>query len=158
MDGILTKGVTLYISDTAATTPGTTVKSHWNWTSKEEVTSMFSFPSPRGTREGVDVTNLSHSSFHSIPGLRQNGDRLSFELYVEGYDSTDNYTILKSLADDSVKGFGLQFPAADGTDDLIYFFEGIPDITVQGGGINEAIKATLDVFLQSDIEEGSSFS
>ena len=157
-DGILTKNITLYYSTTAATTPDNTPKGNWNWSGKTAVSSMFSFPAPRGTRDAISVTNLSCDSQISIPGLRNNGDRLTFEVYYEGNDSGDNWTKLNTLANGNVAGFALEFPATHTTNKVIYFFEGIADVTMQGGGVNEAIKCTLDIFLQSDIDMQTSFT
>ena len=152
MDGILTKGVTLFVTDDAAANPGTTVKSKYDWTNKVAISSMFSFPTPKGQREAVDVTDLSDDSYHSIPGLRNNGNILTFECYYEGNATGDNYADLKSYFDGaSINGYALQFP----NNGPVFFFEGIGDMTIQGGGINEALKFNVDVFLQSDIEEGS---
>lgn len=150
MNGVITKGITLYCSDTPAT-GGTDPKSNWNWTGKTAISSMFSFPTPKGQREAIDVTDLSDDCYKSIPGLRNNGNILTFECYYEGNETGDNYNDLVTLlGGDTVKGFALQFP---GTDGPVFFFEGIADITIQGGGINEAIKFNLDIFLQSDVQE-----
>lgn len=152
MNGILTKGVTLYCSDTPAT-GGSDPKTNWDWTNKAAITSMFSFPSPKGQKEAVDVTDLSDDCYKSIPGLRNNGNILTFECYYEGNESGDNYSELSTLlGGGTAKGFALQFP---GTGAPVFFFEGIADLAIQGGGINEAIKFNLDIFLQSDILESS---
>ena len=154
-EGILTKGITLYYSNTAATTPSTSVKSHWNWSGKSEVTSMFSFPDLKGSRDAVDVTTLAHDSYQYIQGIKNNGNILSFELIYEGNASGDNFYALSALetAGNAV-GFGLQFPNSG----AIFMFEGFVNVVIQGGGVNEAIKCTLEVTLSSDIEVEASFS
>lgn len=154
-EGILTKGITLYYTDDDASVPGSTVKSHWDWSGKSEVTSMFTFPNLKGSRDAVDVTTLAHDSYQYIQGIKNNGNILSFDLIYEGNTSGDNFYALSALeAAGKAIGFGLQFPNSG----AIFMFEGFVNVVIQGGGVNEAIKCTLEVTLNSDIEVEASFS
>lgn len=146
-NGILTKGVELYNSTAAAASPGSTIASHWTWAT-DPLKSMFTYPDLGGSRDSIDVTCFQHDSYVYIPGIKDLGDKLTFEFIYEGNASTDNFAKVKALADDNIHGFYLQFPNSGSK----FYFEGYANVIIQGAGVNEAIKFTLEITISSDFE------
>lgn len=100
------------------------------------------------------MTTLSNKSKIGVPGI-QNNDAMTFDA---NYNPTV-YSTLKALADGTAKHWAVYFGASvsgstvtpDGSDGK-FTFDGILDVFVTGGGVNEGRSMTITITPTSDIE------
>lgn len=119
-----------------------------------ELYGMNSYPKMGGTPQKVDVSNMRDSKKRSINGL-QEVDNLDFGFYynAESKDDSDSmakkaFSKLKTLEKSNKLVFWrLTFP-----DDSHYDWQGKPIVNMDGGSVGEAMKFTLSVSLESDLE------
>ena len=96
------------------------------------------FPDLGGSPEMLETTTLSDKMQTYIPGIQSS----------EAMEFTCNYTLedFKTLQDLSGKEaeYGIFFGGTDGPDGK-FVFNGIPNVFVSGGGVNEVVSMTLSI-------------
>ena len=100
------------------------------------------------------MTTLSNKSKIGVPGI-QNNDAMTFDA---NYNPTV-YASLQALADGTAKHWAVYFGATvsgttvtpDGSDGK-FTFDGILDVFVTGGGVNEGRSMTITITPTTDIE------
>lgn len=106
------------------------------------------------TLDLIDMTTLSNKSKIGVPGI-QNNDAMTFDA---NYNPTV-YTSLKALADGTAKHWAVYFGASvsgstvtpDGSDGK-FTFDGILDVFVTGGGVNEGRSMQISITPTTDID------
>ena len=101
----------------------------------------------------IDMTTLSNKSKIGVPGI-QNNDAMTFEA---NYNPTV-YTSIKALADGTAKHWAVYFGGTvsgetvtpDGSDGK-FTFDGIIDVFVSGGSVNEGRGMTITITPTTDI-------
>ncbi len=114
-----------------------------------------STPDMGGKPDKIDVTNLSDTIKRSIRGLKDPGD-LDFGFYYNTADTSisesmvrDSYATLRALdKSGAVVYFKLTYP--DGTG---FAFNGQISVIRAAAEVNQALKFTLSVAAQSDLED-----
>lgn len=98
------------------------------------------------------MTTLSNKSKIGVPGI-QNNDAMTFDA---NYDPTD-YQTLKALADGTAKHWGIYFGGTESNgvvtptgDDGKFTFDGILDVYVTGGGVNEGRSMQISITPTTD--------
>lgn len=113
----------------------------------ENLVDIKSFPD-LGTAPGtVDVTTLRNACKVYLRGLIDTG-ALEF---TANYDKAD-FAKLKALT--GVQHFGVQF-GKDGKDG-VFLFDGELTVTVNGGGVEEAVEMTVSIVVSSELTVGES--
>ena len=107
------------------------------------------FPDLGAAPEQIDVTTLCDTSRHFIPGVQAN-DALTFKAWY----TADAYTTLKALAGtDTPYAVWFGGTAADtptGSNGK-FSFRGDLRVTVDGGGVNDAVSMTITIYPSTDI-------
>lgn len=98
------------------------------------------------------MTTLSNKSKIGVPGI-QNNDAMTFDA---NYDPTD-YQTLKALADGTAKHFAIYFGGTEDNGvvtptgaDGKFTFDGILDVYVTGGGVNEGRSMQISITPTTD--------
>lgn len=98
------------------------------------------------------MTTLSNKSKIGVPGI-QNNDAMTFDA---NYDPTD-YQTLKALADGTAKHFAIYFGGTESNGvvtptgaDGKFTFDGILDVYVAGGGVNEGRTMQISITPTTD--------
>lgn len=98
------------------------------------------------------MTTLSNKSKIGVPSI-QNNDAMTFDA---NYDPTD-YTTLKALADGTAKHFAIYFGGTESNGvvtptgaDGKFTFDGILDVYVTGGGVNEGRTMQISITPTTD--------
>lgn len=118
-----------------------------------KVCDIKSYPDIGGAPDLIDMTTLSNKSKIGVPGI-QNNDAMTF-------DANYNPTVLSSLqglADGTAKHWAIYFGASvsgstvtpDGSDGK-FTFDGILDVYVTGGGVNEGRSMQISITPTTDI-------
>lgn len=115
---------------------------------------LFSVPEMGGTPEQIDVTNLEDAHKRSILGINDNGTA-DFEFYAteDETDATaqirDTWNILRGYqtAGDPLL-WKLEYPDGEG-----FEWQGHCSVRRQSVGVNNAVKFTLTVGLESELED-----
>ncbi len=115
---------------------------------------LFTVPEMGGTPETIDVTNLEDSIKRNIPGIGDTGI-LEFEFYAtEGETDTtaqirDTWNILRGYqtAGDAMM-WKLEYPDGEG-----FTWKGKCNVRRQSVGVNNAIKFTLSIGLESELTD-----
>jgi hypothetical protein len=115
---------------------------------------LFTVPEMGGTPETIDVTNLEDAIKRNIPGIGDTGI-LEFEFYAtEGETDTtaqirDTWNILRGYqtAGDAMM-WKLEYPDGEG-----FTWKGKCNVRRQAVGVNNAIKFTLAVGLESELTD-----
>ena len=102
----------------------------------------------------IDMTTLSNKSKIGVPGI-QNNDAMTFDA---NYNPTV-FASLQALADGTAKHWAVYFGASvsgttvtpDGSDGK-FTFDGILDVFVTGGGVNEGRSMTITITPTTDID------
>lgn len=124
---------------------GLTLSYATNGTTYTALTNLIDIPNLGGTAEKVDVTNLADGSRRSIKGIIDYGD-LEFNFY---YDKTQ-FAALSALS--GVINWKVSIPdGASGAAGTVATFSGEPTVALSGAGVNEAVKYTLTIALNSEI-------
>lgn len=117
-----------------------------------KVVDIKSYPDIGGAPDLIDMTTLSNKSKIGVPGI-QNNDALTFDA---NYDPTD-YTTLKTLADGTAKHFAIYFGGTESNGvvtptgaDGKFTFDGILDVYVAGGGVNEGRTMQISITPTTD--------
>lgn len=109
-----------------------------------------SFPDMGSSPEQIDVTSLCDETRHYIPGVSDTSGGLEFEAF---YTPTD-YTTLAALKGQD-NNYALWFGAAsNGTPDGHngkFSFKGDLRVTLNGGGVNDAVTMTITIYPSTDI-------
>lgn len=119
-----------------------------------KVCDIKSYPDLGGSPDLIDMTTLSNKSKIGVPGI-QNNDAMTFDA---NYNPTV-YASLQALADGTAKHWAVYFGATvsgttvtpDGSDGK-FTFDGILDVFVTGGGVNEGRSMTITITPTTDIE------
>lgn len=115
---------------------------------------LFTVPEMGGTPEMIDVTNLEDSIKRNIPGIGDTGT-LDFEFYATE-DETDTSTQIRDTwnilrgyqtAGDTMM-WKLEYPDGEG-----FAWKGKCSVRRQSVGVNNAIKFTLTVGLESELAD-----
>jgi hypothetical protein len=115
---------------------------------------LFTVPEMGGTPETIDVTNLEDAIKRNIPGIGDTGI-LEFEFYAtEGETDTtaqirDTWNILRGYqtAGDAMM-WKLEYPDGEG-----FTWKGKCNVRRQAVGVNNAIKFTLAIVLESELTD-----
>jgi hypothetical protein len=115
---------------------------------------LFTVPEMGGTPETIDVTNLEDAIKRNIPGIGDTGI-LEFEFYAtEGETDTtaqirDTWNILRGYqtAGDAMM-WKLEYPDGEG-----FTWKGKCNVRRQAVGVNNAIKFTLAIGLESELTD-----
>ena len=115
---------------------------------------LFTVPEMGGTPETIDVTNLEDAIKRNIPGIGDTGI-LEFEFYAtEGETDTtaqirDTWNILRGYqtAGDAMM-WKLEYPDGEG-----FTWKGKCTVRRQAVGVNNAIKFTLAIGLESELTD-----
>jgi hypothetical protein len=115
---------------------------------------LFTVPEMGGTPETIDVTNLEDAIKRNIPGIGDTG-MLEFEFYAtEGETDTtaqirDTWNILRGYqtAGDAMM-WKLEYPDGEG-----FTWKGKCTVRRQAVGVNNAIKFTLAIGLESELTD-----
>ena len=121
--------------------------------SYSEVCPIKSYPDLGGAPDLIDMTTLSNKSKIGVPGI-QNNDAMTFEA---NYNPTV-YNELLAYADGTARNWAVYFGASisgstvtpDGSDGK-FTFQGLFDVFVAGGGVNEGRSMTITITPTSDI-------
>jgi hypothetical protein len=115
---------------------------------------LFTVPEMGGTPELIDVTNLEDSIKRNILGIQDTGT-LDFEFYAteDETDTTeqvrDTWNILRGYQTaDTLLMWKLEYPDGEG-----FTWKGKCSVRRQSVGVNQAIKFTLTVGLDSPLED-----
>lgn len=113
---------------------------------------LFTVPEMGGTPEQIDVTNLEDSHKRSILGIQDTGT-LDFEFYAteDEKDTTeqirDTWNILRGYqTSNTLLMWKLEYPDSEG-----FTWKGKCSVRRQSVGVNQAIKFTLTVGLDSSL-------
>ena len=117
-----------------------------------KVVDIKSYPDIGGAPDLIDMTTLSNKSKIGVPGI-QNNDAMTFDA---NYDPTD-YQTLKALADGTAKHFAIYFGGTESNGvvtptgaDGKFTFDGILDVYVTGGGVNEGRSMQISITPTTD--------
>lgn len=121
--------------------------------SYSEVCPIKSYPDLGGAPDLIDMTTLSNKSKIGVPGI-QNNDAMTFEA---NYNPTV-YNELLAYADGTARNWAVYFGASisgstvtpDGSDGK-FTFQGLFDVFVAGGGVNEGRSMTITITPTTDI-------
>ena len=115
---------------------------------------LFTVPEMGGTPEMIDVTNLEDSIKRNIPGIGDTGT-LDFEFYAteDETDTTtqirDTWNILRGYQTaDTELMWKLEYPDGEG-----FTWKGKCSVRRQSVGVNNAIKFTLTVGLETGLDD-----
>ena len=115
---------------------------------------LFTVPEMGGTPELIDVTNLEDSIKRNILGIQDTGT-LDFEFYAtEGETDTteqvrDTWNILRGYQTaDTLLMWKLEYPDGEG-----FTWKGKCSVRRQSVGVNQAIRFTLTVGLDTSLED-----
>lgn len=117
-----------------------------------KVVDIKNYPDIGGAPDLIDMTTLSNKSKIGVPGV-QNNNAMTFDA---NYDPTD-YQKLKALADGTAKHFAIYFGGTEengvvtptGADGK-FTFDGILDVYVTGGGVNEGRSMQISITPTTD--------
>lgn len=138
MNGILTKGITLSLGETAGSS-----------TTYTALTGLMECPALGGNAEKVDVTTLADGQFKYIKGLKTVED-LPFKFLYDN-SATGTYRKVKSLQ--GVQDWKVTFPdaATDTGHGTEFTFSGECDAVVDAAPVNGALTFTLTIIPNSEI-------
>ena len=111
-------------------------------------------PEMGGTPEQIDVTNLEDSHKRSILGIQDNGT-LDFEFYATNGETDtsaqirDTWNILRGYETaGTLLNWKLEYPDGEG-----FTWKGACSVRRQSVGVNQAVKLTLTVGLESELTD-----
>lgn len=117
-----------------------------------KVCDIKSYPDIGGAPDLIDMTTLSNKSKIGVPGI-QNNDAMTFDA---NYNPTV-YQTLKALADGTAKHWAIYFGGTENNgvvtptgDDGKFTFDGILDVYVTGGGVNEGRSMQISITPTTD--------
>lgn len=115
---------------------------------------LFTVPEMGGTPEQIDVTNLEDSHKRSILGIQDNGT-LDFEFYATDDETDtsaqirDTWNILRGYQTaGTLLNWKLEYPDGEG-----FTWKGKCSVRRQSVGVNQAVKITLTVGLESELTD-----
>lgn len=115
---------------------------------------LFTVPEMGGTPEQIDVTNLEDSHKRSILGIQDNGT-LDFEFYATEDETDtqeqvrDTWNILRGYQTaGTVLNWKLEYPDGEG-----FTWKGKCSVRRQSVGVNQAVKITLTVGIESELTD-----
>lgn len=115
---------------------------------------LFTVPEMGGTPEMIDVTNLEDSIKRNIPGIGDTGS-LDFEFYATENETDtsaqirDTWNILRGYQTaGTTMMWKLEYPDGEG-----FTWKGKCSVRRQSVGVNNAIKFTLTVGLETDLTD-----
>lgn len=119
-----------------------------------ELYGLNSFPKMGGSPNKVDVSNMRDSMQRSINGL-QTVDNLDFGFYYNNETADDESDVIKKAfarlknleKADKLVHWKLTYP-----DGSYYSWQGKPVVSMDAGNVGEAIKFTLSISLETNLE------
>jgi hypothetical protein len=111
-----------------------------------EIEGLIDVPEMGGSRDKVDVTNLSDKIKRSVYGLKDMGE-LTFKFNYDNSTVTANYRVLKGIEDaDSLASFQVTYP-----DESTHVFDAYIHVKLDGAKVGSVLQFSVTMLVQTDI-------
>lgn len=105
-----------------------------------ELTDLYEIPELGGDVDKIEVTNLSDAAHTYTNGLKNYGDTIAFKFWY----AKEQFSTLNALTDE--QSWKVELP-----DGLVFTFDGVPSVKLDGAGTNAALAYTLNIAPTSEM-------